>query len=147
MNNNNETLIFEDWLIGPECFDLFILIAAVYGMYQGIEILHPLYAVLFADLVIPIIFTVASITSFPFISSIKFLVLSNSCNTFCLYFHCTCWCVTSVIRYIYILHEHWLYKVLPNSTFQCFASLLLTLAMTLCCTMPMISYGVYLGEF
>jgi len=143
---NIETLIFEDWVIIPECLDLLILVLAVYGMYQGIEILHPLYAVLFADLILPIIFTIINITSFSFITPIRFLVLSNSGNTFCLYFHCCCWCVTSILRYIYILHEHWIHKVWPKSKFQCLVALLLTLAMTVCCMMPMFSYGIYLGE-
>ena len=97
---------------------MFGLFLVVYGMYQGIEILHPLHVVLFADIIFPIIFTVVSIIGF------------NLSNAFSLYFHCSCWRVTSVIRYIYNLHENWIHKVLPNSKFQCLAALLLTLAMT-----------------
>jgi len=144
---SNTTLVIGDWLGSPEYFNLLFLLMTVYGMYQGIEINHPLYAVLFADLIVATIFMVVNILGFPFIASWKYIVLSTTCNNMVLFFHCNCWCVTSIIRYIYIIHEDWMQKVLPNFKGQCGAALLLTLTMSSCCTVPMISYGIHLGEF
>ena len=141
----NTTLIMNEWLVIPDFFNLVLLSMTVYGMYQGIEIQHPLYAVLFADVILPTICSVVTILSFAFISNLKFIVLSNGTTALCLFFHCNCWCVTSIIRYIYILHENWIQKVLPNFKLQCCAALLLPFVMTVCCQMPMVLYGMHLG--
>jgi hypothetical protein len=50
-NSNSE----EDYpsypIIIPDCASLLLLMSGIYGMFQGIEIGHPIYTVLFTNLV------------------------------------------------------------------------------------------------
>ena len=78
-------------LVIPELIYLFIFLLGIYGMYQGIEIQHPLYAVLFLNLLVPSTFTAVNIIAFPFISTEKYIKVSNLSSALCLYFHCTSW--------------------------------------------------------
>ena len=48
--------------------NLLLLILGIYGMYNGIEICHPLYMVLFINLVQATISTAANLFFFPFIA-------------------------------------------------------------------------------
>ena len=142
----NTTFFVPELMIVPECLNLFFLISGVYGMYRGVEINHPLYAILFADMIVPMICSTINIFSFPFIPILKYVFTSNFSTVVCVIFHCSCWCVTSVIRYIYIVHESWLQRVLPNIRLQFCAAFVSTFLMTVCCIIPMFAYGTSLGE-
>ena len=85
------SIIMHVTLVIPEFIYLVIFILGIYGMYQGIEIQHPLYAVLFLNLLVPSTFTAVNITAFPFISTEEYIKVSNLSCAFCLYFHCTSW--------------------------------------------------------
>ncbi len=39
---------------------------------------------------------------------------ANVNNLMCLLFHCTDWCLVSILRYAYILHEDWLHDRWPD---------------------------------
>ena len=143
---NVSTFYVEELLVVPECFNLLLLFLGVYGMYQGVEIQHPLYAILFADMIVPMISSLVNIVSFPFVPVLKYIVWSNLSTVICLFFHCTCWCVTSAIRYIYIVHENWLQRVVPNVNLQCWAAFISTIVLALCCTIPMFAYGSSVGK-
>ena len=43
------------FVISPEIVCFFLLAVGVYAMYNGIEIQHPLYAILFFNLVVPLV--------------------------------------------------------------------------------------------
>ena len=85
-------------LIIPESVNLSLLILGIYGMYQGIQIIHPLYAILFLNLIIQALSSLLSCISFPFLATEKFVRLSNGNNSLALLLHCTAWCLTSMLR-------------------------------------------------
>jgi hypothetical protein len=145
-DNMNISFPFEEVLVLPEFIDLTFLILGVIGMYQGIEISHPLYAVLFLNLIMPIIFSIVNIIGFTFMPQVGYVILANTNNTISLFFHCTCWCVTSLIGYLYIIEPDKLHKIMPNVRIQCFAALLLTITFACFLTLPMIGYGLHIGK-
>ena len=52
----------------PESFNILVLTFGLLGMYNGVQIVHPLYAVLFTNLVVPLVSSTINISSFSFIS-------------------------------------------------------------------------------
>jgi hypothetical protein len=38
----------------------------------------------------------------------RYFGYSNGCNGIFLSFHCSVWCITSPLRYIYVLHSDWI---------------------------------------
>jgi hypothetical protein len=140
----------ETWLqaamIVPEYFNFVFLLAGIYGMYEGIEIQHPLYAVIFLNLMIALFFTVVDLIIFFFLCSNRFVSVANASSGVSLFFHCTCWCVTSIIRYLYIVHENWIHSVVPSLKSQRFLAFGLTFVLFLTLTSPPLGYGIYLGK-
>jgi len=142
----NITLAFEAVLVIPEFIDLIFLLIGVIGMYRGIEISHPLYAVLFSNLIVPIIFSLINIIGYSCMPQLGYVILANTNNTISIFFHCTCWCVTSMIRYFYIVEPDRLHELIPNVRIQCFSALLLTITFATFLTLPMIGYGLHIGK-
>ena len=144
----------DDWpmflqatLVAPEYLNFVVLLLAVYGMYQGVEIQHPLYSVLFLNLIIPLCLTATNMIGFVFIPCSKYIILSNSNSAFCIYFHCKCWCLSSIIRYKYIVSPDWIHNLIPNSRTQCIATYVMAFVMSFLLSAPMFSYAIYLGKF
>ena len=144
--NMNITFAFGELLVIPEFIDLNFLILGVIGMYHGIQITHPLYAVLFSNLIVPIIFSITNVVGYTLMPQMGYVILANTNNTICIFFHCTCWCVTSLIRYLYIVEPDKLHTLMPNVRIQCVAALLLTITFACCLTLPMIGYGLHIGK-
>jgi hypothetical protein len=144
----NETLIviLQTAMIVPEYFNLVFLLLGIYGMYQGIEIQHPLYAMIFLNLIVALFFTLLDLAVFFFLSTDRFVSILNASSTVALFFHCTCWCVTSIIRYLYIVHENWIHSVLPSLQSQRFLAFGFTFILFLTLTSPPLGYGIYLGK-
>ena len=156
MSNKTSLMIenIDDWpmvlqatLVAPEYLNFFVLLLAVYGMYQRVEIHHPLYAVLFLNLIIPLCFSLIDMIGFMFLTPNKYITLSNTNSVFCIYLHCTCWCVTSIIRYIYIIYPDWINNLTPSARIQFFATYTMVLILTFLLSAPMYSYAIYLGKF
>ena len=140
-------MVLQATLVAPEYLNFVVLLLAVYGMYQGIEIQHPLYSVLFLNLIIPLCLTVINIIGFVFITSSKYITLSNSNSAFCIIFHNTCWCLSSIIRYIYIISPDWIQNLIPNARIQYFVTHILAVMMSFLLSAPIFSYAMYLGKF
>ena len=117
LNNTNWTLRYA--VILPEYFSLFLLALILRSMYKCVEIGHPLFAVLFLNLVVTALSSALNVSVFAAVSFIKFIMFFNYVNTLALLFHCTSWCVTSAIRYLYISHEEWLFDTFPSQKTQC----------------------------
>jgi hypothetical protein len=83
-------------------------------MYYGIEIDHPVFRVLFCNLIVAFISSVVNVIAYPIETDIKYSTIVNGNNSFCLFFHCCCWLIVSVLRYIYIIHKDWLLRRFPN---------------------------------
>ena len=130
----------------PEYFNLFFLICGLYGMYQGIEIGHPVYAVLFLNLIVPTISTLLDIAAFFFISTFNYVLFSNLVNGFTVFFHCTSWCVTSMLRFIYIICGDWFNSLIPNQKLQSALAVILTCLLAALLTIPTFSVVVSYGK-
>lgn len=144
--NMNITFAFGEVLVIPEFIDLSFLILGMISMYCWIEISHPLYAVLFFNMTVPIIFSITNIICYSCMPQVGYVILANTNNTISIFFHCTCWCVTSLIRYLYIVEPGRLDRLIPNVRIQCFAALMLTITSASIITLPMIGYGLYIGK-
>ena len=138
---------YEELLVIPEFLSLGFLLLAVIGMHCRIEITHPLYSVIYADLIVPTVLSMANIIGFVLMPQFGYFTLANTNNTIGLFFHCTSWCVTSMIRYSYIVEPERLHKLVPNMKYQCFLALVLTITFSFCLTLPMIGYGLFIGNF
>ena len=146
-NVDDLSMVLQATLVAPEYFNLVILLLAVYGMYHGIEIQHPLYAVLFLNLIIPLFFTIVDMIAFVFISSNRYITLSNTNSGFSLFFHCTSWCLSSIIRYIYIVAPDWIHSHISNAQSQCYTAFGMAFLFSFLLFAPSLSYSMYLGKF
>ena len=140
------TIFIQISLVMPECINLILLLMAIYGMHHGIEIGHPLYAILFLNLIIALCFTLFDIVGFVFLPADKFMTLTNTNSGLSLFFHCTSWCITSIIRYIYIAHDDWIHSTIPSHKNQCRAAFVLAFIMSLFFAFPMYGYALFLGK-
>jgi hypothetical protein len=85
-----------------------MLLMANYGMYQGISISHPVYPLLFSNLMFSFVATVLNllvVIVFPFNIWIRFSLYGNG---FSVHFHLTSWSIISVLRYLYIEPKEWI---------------------------------------
>jgi len=144
---SDPSLILQIICVVPEYFNLFFLSCALYGMYQGIEIAHPLYAVLFLNLIIPLISTIFDIIVFFFISSVSYVKFSNAMNGLSLFFHCTSWCVTSLLRFVYIIYGDWFNNLVPTPKLQCTLAIILSLVMTSMQSIPPFAVAISFGKY
>jgi hypothetical protein len=142
---DNPIFVVQLLCVMPEYFNLLFLICGLYGMYQGIEIGHPVYAVLFLNLLVPTISTILDIAVFFFLSTYNYVLFSNLVNGLTLFFHCTSWCVTSMVRFIYIICQDWFNNLIPNQKLQSALAVILTCLLAALATIPtfsvIISYG------
>ena len=113
----------------PEVLSLALLSIGVYGTYQGIEITHPIYALLFTNLIFPAVATTINLLVLTLLQFRHWVRLSLFFNFFSLLFHMTSWSVISVMRYIFIEHQDWINnrwpdvtKLKPHAIFAQFAS-------------------------
>ena len=130
----------------PEYFNLFFLSCSLYAMYRGVEISHPLYAVLFLNLIIPLMTTVLHITIFFFISTSRYFLISNPINILSVFFHCTSWCVTSALRFVYIIYGDWFDTFIPSQKLQWISAVTMTCALTIILTIPSLSVAIVYGK-
>ena len=142
----NLTHVIHISLFVLELFNLVILIFAIYGMHQGIETQHPLYAVLFLNLLVPSAFTVVDVIGLPFFPLENYLRLINANSALSLYFHVTSWCVTSVIRFVYIEYEDTIHKFIPSLKRQCVLAVVFAIVAFPFFAFPTFGYAFYLGK-
>ena len=134
-------------LVIPEFINLTFLIIGVYTIYQGIEIHHPLYAILFVNLLVALFVTVVNISAAPFIHIEKYIMLSNALNGFfSLLFHCNCWCICSIMRYLYIIHDSWIDKLTTNIKLQFSGAVVVAFGSFFVLVLPELVYAIYLGK-
>ena len=145
-STDNPTYILQIFCVMPEYINLFFLTCGLYGMYQGIEIAHPLYAVLFLNLIVPLISSLLDIAIFFFISTYKYIMFSNLMNGFSVFFHCTSWCVTSVLRFVYIIYGDWFNNWIPSQKHQCISAIIMTCALTAFLSIPTFSLAISYGK-
>jgi hypothetical protein len=145
-NIDNPIYVLQIISVLPEYLNLFLLSCGIYGMYQGIEISHPLYAVLFQNLIVALISTTLDIIVFWFISNYKYILFANIVNVFSLFFHCTSWCVTSGLRFVYIIYGDWFNNLIPNQKLQSSSVEIMTCSLTVIESLPTFGVLVSLGN-
>ena len=147
MNETESSMFFlRTVLIVPDCFNFLLLFAGMYGMYHGVEINHPIFAVLFLDLSMAWAFTTLDLAAFAFVATPKFVTISNSGSVMSLMFHCSCWCVASVVRYVYIVHENRLHDVMPNHRTQCLVAGIAVFVLIVSLAGPTFAYAAFVGK-
>ena len=129
----------------PEYFNLITLLLGMYGMYQGVEIQHPLYSVLLVNLIVSWFSSILNCIAFVLLPTLLYLKLTVSGSAIVLYFHCICWLLTNIIRHVYIVHDIWLHKMIPNVKVQCGIAVGLAFTMTLLLASPT-AYVFYKGS-
>jgi len=90
---------------------LFVL---AYFIYKGIEVGHPVYALIFCDILVTLASSLINGLVFPFVKTYRYTSLANGNSIVCLFFHCCCWSVLSVLRYMYIINKTWLEQTFPE---------------------------------
>ena len=75
------------------------------------QISHPVYAVLFLNLLVQLASSVLGLAAYPFLETAKYVRLANGNNSLSLLFHCSAWCITSVLRFVIAFLEMWNYSL------------------------------------
>ncbi len=145
--NNEQSLSYPWILVAPEFFNVIFLTVGVYTMYQGIEISHPLYAVLFLNLIVALAATITNMFIFMGLNSDQYVRISNAINGISLGFHCHCWCISSIIRYVYIIYDSWMESRVSNTKLECAAAIGVTFLSTFTLLIPIFTYAFYLGNY
>jgi len=83
-------------------------------MYNGIEIEHPVFRVLFCNLLLTFFSSTVNVIAYSFTIQIRYSTIVNASNTLCLLFHCCCWLIVSLLRFFYIIHKDWLFSRFPD---------------------------------
>ena len=143
----SDSLFLQYLLIFPEYVNFVFLFIGIYGMYHGIEIQHPLYTVLFANLNVAFISSAVNIIGFELLPVHRYVVLSNLMNTQSLYFHCTSWCITSILRYIYIFHGDWVHNSILSARLKCFLAIVTSIGFSGFQSSPVFVVIIYFGNY
>ena len=143
----NDSLFLQYLLIFPEYVNCVFLFLAIYGMYHGIEIQHPLYAVLFVNLNVACFSSAVNIIGFGLVPVHKYVLLANLTNSQSLYFHCTSWCITSILRYIYIFHEDWVHSTIKSARLKCFLAIVASIVFSCIQSSPVFAVIISFGNY
>jgi hypothetical protein len=120
--NKKEKVMFQNEgsfiFICPEFLNFVLLSAGIFQMFNGIEIDHPVFHILFLNLIFTQISSLINILAFTFEFlipiNIKLSTILNSNNGLTLIFHCCCWAIVSALHYLYIKKKKWLEEHYPD---------------------------------
>jgi hypothetical protein len=101
--------------IKSDALNTILLSIGIVQMYNGIEIGHPVFRVLFCNLVAAFMSSVVNVIAYPVEKNIRYSTIVNGNNTFCLLFHCCCWLIVSILRFLYIIHKDWILLRFPEA--------------------------------
>jgi hypothetical protein len=121
-NSTNISQVENEFLfvqMSPGIINTILLTVGLCQMYFGIEIAHPVYAVLFSNLTVTLLSSLIDVFVFPFITTLKYAVLVIGNNITCFLFHCCSWCVLSFLRFLTIVNPDWLHQKFPNAKTLC----------------------------
>ena len=143
---DNSSSLVQVIIMGLESFNLLLLVPVTFSFYQGIEIQHPLYAVLFYNLIVSIVNSAISVLGCFVLPFKTYVRLLNVLNLVHLFYLCSNWSVTSVIRYVYILHDSWLHTILPSPKIKCCLAIGFSVLFALLQSSPVVAVGLQLGK-
>lgn len=113
MEDHQNADLVSEWKSITICVEInnsIMLLIGIYHMYFGIEISHPVYGILFGNLIIALSSSLINIFVFPFVTDFKYSTLVNGSSVTYLVFYLSCWLVLSVLRYLYIIKTNWLHE-------------------------------------
>lgn len=143
----NPSLPLQYTIILPEYFSTIALTIIIRGMYKGVEIGHPLFAVLFMSIIVTALSSALNIVAFVKLPFQKFILFFNFANIISLVFHLSSWCVASIIRYLYLNKEDWLFKTFPSQKTQRHIAMLASVVFSLLHILPIICVLIVFGKF
>ena len=82
----------------PEIAAPIIFAISIYVMNKGVEIGHPVYAVLFLNLIFPCLVTVIMLSASFVLDIAQWKVFAGIGNMISMLYHHSCWAVLSVLR-------------------------------------------------
>ena len=98
----------------PDFLSFIFLAVGIYGMNKGIEIDHPVFSLLFSNLIFPFAATFLNLTALFLVNFQSWIRLSLFTNYLSMLFHTTSWGVISILRYISIEHSGWINNKWPE---------------------------------
>ena len=144
--NNKSDIFWNALIVFPDCTSLVCLLAGICGMFQGIEVCHPIYAVLFTNLVSALLSTILNLVLFTNLEIETYVRFANASNGWYLVFHCNAWCITSILRYLYILHSDWVDTNFPSQKKLAKLTVAITFLSYVVLISPMIAISINLGK-
>ena len=132
-------------LVMVESVNTIMLAVGLYLMYQGIEIGHPVYSILFSNLVSAFFSSLLNAWVIPFVKSYPYYILTNANSLSCLLLHSCFWCVLSVLRYMYIVNKAWLEQKFPKTGKLFIWSILAVIMLYIMSSSMMLGTVVYFG--
>jgi hypothetical protein len=97
-----------------ELLNSVVLFVLAYYIFKRIEVGHPVYALIFGDILVTLASSLINGLVLPFVKTYHYISLTNGNSIVCLFFHCCCWSVLSVLRYMYIINKNWLEQTFPD---------------------------------
>ena len=81
------------------------------------------------------------------VNSEHYVRISNAMNGISLGFHCNCWYISSIIRYVYIIHDSWIETRASNTKLECAAAIVITFVFSLTLLLPIFANPIiHLGN-
>ena len=145
--SNSSNFLIGVPLIIPECINFCLLLISIVVVYRGIEISHPIYAVMFCNLVVAFFSTILNLIAYVSFKVELFVRLNNANNALCLLFHCNAWVVKSLLRYIYVVHGSWIDDNFSNQTKLTRVAVPLTFLFFAIMTLPWLTSIYILGKY
>jgi len=100
----------------PEIEAIPIFALSIYSMYRGVEIDHPVYSLLFVNLIFPMMSTLVILFTSFFININHWKTISTVVNMITMLYHHSSWAVLSVLRFWLITKPDWVHSKWPDPT-------------------------------
>ena len=128
-----------------DLFNVVLLVVGLNLMYRGIEISHPVFGVLFCNLIVALSTSITEILAVETVSNIRVTTIAGCFTAALVHFHCCCWCILSILRYLYIVHSDWLISRCPQSNRILLISLLTIFTMFFILSAYVFGIVIYFG--
>lgn len=101
-------------IIVSNIINIVLVLVSIHQMYHGIEISHPIYCILFSNLVSALFASLSDIIILTLESGLTTPIIVKASAVFMILFHHWSWCIISFLRYLYIVQRNWLHEKFPE---------------------------------
>lgn len=105
---------FQVLIVSIEIVEWPILLLGLLGMFFGLEISHPVYSVLFSNLSASFMCSSLNIVLISSVSFRTFARIALMANYACNVFHCCCWSIISILRFLILVKRDWTNSRFPD---------------------------------